>query len=417
MDKPSSGSINKPKALFLSPEAPYPTIGGGPLRSASILEFLSRHFAVHAIVFRHVHEPHPALSLRAGLVERADVIGLPHHPKTPLARAMRNSRRLALGRPPLIDRFAGFEEAISRIIRDERYEIAVLEHFWCAPYVEQIRPRANRVILDLHNIESVWHRSLAASESTMRAWALGRFATATVALERKWLPQFDAILATSTEDAQRVREIAPGVNVSVYPNAIPCIARPARQRQEQIVFSGNLEYPPNAGSVRYFSSEVWPLLRSRWPNLRWKIIGKHPEAVVEITRHDPRIELTGFVEDAIQLLAEASVAVVPMLAGSGTRIKILEAWAAATPVVSTSLGAEGLECRDGEHLLIADAPEDFADAVARLLASHEDRIQIGNAGRRLYEQNYTWEAAWPSLESVIGNYPIPQRSNYTKHQA
>lgn len=404
MDRPSNGSSRKPRALFLSPEAPYPAIGGGPMRSASVLEYLARHFAVHAIIFRHVHEPDPALALPAGLVDRLDVIDLPHHPKTHLARAMRNSRRLLVGRPPLVDRFAGFAESIAALVAHSQYDTAIIEHFWCAPYVEQLRPRATRVILDLHNIESVWHRSLAGSEHPARAWALRRFATASVALERKWWPQFDTLLAASHKDAARVREIAPDTNVAVYQNAVPWIAQPPRPELEEVVFSGNLEYPPNADAVRFFATNIWPSLRSRWPKLRWKIVGKHPEAVAKIVAADSSIALTGFVEDAVALLAEARVAVVPMLSGSGTRIKILEAWAAGTPVVSTSLGAEGLECRDREHLLIADRPEQFADAVSKLLASPEERARIGAAGRKLYERNYTWEAAWRILDSIVGNY-------------
>jgi glycosyltransferase involved in cell wall biosynthesis len=95
------------------------------------------------------------------------------------------------------------------------------------------------------------------------------------------------------------------------------------------------------------------------------------------------------------------VAVVPVLAGSGTRVKILEAWAARTPVVSTRLGAQGLECRDREHLLLADDPESFTAAVSELLALPDDRARIGAAGRRLYEERYTWQAAWKALDSVL----------------
>ncbi len=113
------------------------------------------------------------------------------------------------------------------------------------------------------------------------------------------------------------------------------------------------------------------------------------------------------MEDAVASLAEAQVAVVPLLAGSGTRLKILEAWAAGTAVVSTTLGAEGLDARDGEHLLLADQPDGFADAVSGLLASPMDRARIGAAGRRLYEQRYTWPGVWRDLEGVIGNLSIP----------
>jgi polysaccharide biosynthesis protein PslH len=409
MNKPPSASAKKAKALFLSPEAPYPAIGGGPLRSASLLEYLASQFSVHAIVFRQPGDPGPALAVPAGRIAKLDVLDLPFHSKHPVARSLRNARRLFRNTPPLVDRFAGFESAIAALLSGNRYECAIIEHSWCAAYLEQLRPHAKRVVLDLHNLESLWHQSMAAHESPLRAWALRRFATASVALERKWWPRFDSILTTSTADAAFVRKIARDVPIAIFPNALPEVPGPVRCERQEIVFSGNIEYAPNAQAIRFFQRDIWPSLRARWPDLRWKIVGKNPDAVSALVRGDPRIEMTGFVEDAVTTLSQAQVAVVPLLSGSGTRIKILEAWAAGTAVVSTTLGAAGLEGCDGEHLLLADRPDHFADAVSRLLASPPERARIGAAGRRLYEQSYTWPAAWRSLDSVFGNEPVPEK--------
>src|SRR5262249_10925330 len=112
---------------------------------------------------------------------------------------------------------------------------------------------------------------------------------------------------------------------------------------------------------------------------------------------DPRIELTGPMTDAIAAIAPAKVAIVPLLAASGTRLKILEAWAAGTAVVSTALGAEGLNGRDSEHLLVADDPANFADSVSHLLSSEEARRKLEIAGRALYERSYTWDSVWSRL--------------------
>jgi glycosyltransferase involved in cell wall biosynthesis len=403
MGTPPSDSGRKPKAFFLSAEAPYPAVGGGALRSASLLEYLARSYAVHAVVFRQSCDPSPGLAIPPGRVDKLDVIDLSYHSKQPIARAMRNAWRIIRNRPPLVDRFSGFADHISKLLTGEQYEIAVIEHFWCAPYVAQVRPHTKSVILDLHNIESVWHSRLAASENAARSWALGRFATASVALERRLLPKFDLILATSDSDAELARQLAPGTNVSVYPNALPETAQPRRLEQQAIVFSGNLEYPPNISAVRFFRENIWPILEARWPELKWRILGKNPGAVRHIVAGHPRIELTGFVEDAVTVLAECQVAVIPVLAGSGTRVKILEAWAAGTPVVSTTLGAEGLDCSHEAQLLIADEPQRFADAVTRLLASPLDRVRIGSAGRLLFEERYTWPAAWKTLDAILGN--------------
>jgi glycosyltransferase involved in cell wall biosynthesis len=385
-------------ALFLAPEAPYPLTGGGPLRSASLLHYLARGHHVDVILFRQPGAPDPAAALPPGLVQRSIVLDLPVNRRTAAAKMWRNAHRLVRQTPPLIDRFSGFETAIERFLSGRQYEVAIVEHFWCAPNADTIAPHARRTLLDLHNIESILHERCAATESGPAAVAHRIFARACGDLERIWLSRYSGLLVTSEVDAARVREIAPGVPTTIYPNTIPTRPAPLRQEEEVIVFSGNLEYHPNISAVRWFRQEIWPILRQRWPHLKWRLVGKNPEAVLRYTTGDSRIETTGAVEDAVIELARAKVAVVPLLAGSGTRFKILEAWAAGTPIVSTALGAEGLPVQTGENILLADSPGAFADAVSRLLESAEDRRRMAMAGRMLFEQEFTWEAAWKKLE-------------------
>jgi glycosyltransferase involved in cell wall biosynthesis len=402
MSSPSSASGSKPKALFLAAEAPYPTMGGGPIRAASVLEYLAGRFSVHAIFFREPGAPHPAAAIPVGKVDRVDVIDLPFHSKRPAARMLRNISRLVGNRAPLMDRFSGFEAPIERCMAGRNYDAAFIEQFWCAPYVRQIRPRAQRVFVDLHNVESAWHRSMASSESGLHRWGHGRFAEAALRLERSFLPLFDSVLTTSCSDAKLVQAIAAAARVAVYPNTLPLMVPPPRADRQEVVFSGNLEYAPNMGAVQFFNRNIWPALQSRWPNLKWKILGKNPgQFVRDLAARDSRIEVTGFVEDAVAVIAQSQVAIVPLLAGSGTRIKILEAWAAATPVVSTTLGAEGLEFNDREHLVLADNAESFTAAVSEMLALPVNRERIGSAGRRLYEEHYTWQTAWKALAAVL----------------
>ena len=235
-------------------------------------------------------------------------------------------------------------------------------------------------------------------EGSATAFAHRVFRRASLDLERIWLPRFSQLLAVSESDAELARAIAPGARITVYPNAIPLAPAPPRNHEEVIVFSGNMEYHPNRSAVRFFRREVWPRLREQWPRLIWRLVGKNPQAVCQFTSGDPRIEVQGQVDDAIRELARARAAVVPLLAGSGTRLKILEAWAAGLPVVSTTLGAEGLGARDGEHLLLADGAAAFSAAVSRLLACSDLRENLGAAGRLLLEREFTWEKAWKKLD-------------------
>jgi glycosyltransferase involved in cell wall biosynthesis len=175
---------------------------------------------------------------------------------------------------------------------------------------------------------------------------------------------------------------------------------PERIKTHEIVFSGNLEYHPNISAVSHFHQRIWPLIRKEWPDVKWRLVGKNHEAMRRRLSGDSRIHVTGPVENAIDALAPCQVAIAPILSGSGTRIKIIEAWAAGLPVVSTSLGAEGLPGRHGEHLLLADTPGKFALAVSSLLRSEELRERLGRNGRALYERELTWESAWRALRRV-----------------
>lgn len=387
----------KPSALVLSPEAPYPLHGGGALRTASLIRYLVRHYEVDLIVFREPSAPDPLASLPSGLVRSVHVIQLPHHGNTASARVVRNGVRLLRGVPPLVDRFSGCEKQLAAATRGRHYHIAVAEHFWCAPYADQLARLSGRTVLNLHNIESVLHAGCALTEPWIAATAHRHFQAICLRLEKRWLPRFSCLLAASEQDARRVRDICPQANVTVYRNALPWAPLPQRAEENIIAFSGNLEYHPNQTAVRFFSERIWPRLRQRWPELVWRLIGKNPHAVAQYTGGDARIQVTGPVEDAVTELAAAKVVVSPLLTGSGTRLKILEAWAAARPVVSTRIGAEGLTARDGENILLADNAEEFSAAISHLLENSPLRRHLGGNGRSEFETNYTWEAAWRDL--------------------
>ena len=367
MKQQSACSQNR--ALFLAPEVPQMGTGGGGLRSASLLEYLRMRYDVQVASFT-----------------------LPHHSKHFAARAWRNGRRLLRGVPPLIDRFAGFEKQLRL---DGRYRVAVIEHFWCAPYAALIRPHCDVLVLDLHNVESELAATHARATRGLESIAHRRFADAYKKLEREWIPKFDLILAASDKDRARVAHS----HVVVYPNALPLIEAPLVKEENCVVFSGNLEYHPNIEAVRWFRSAIWPHLRERNTELTWNLVGRNAEAVLPLVKSDPRVRVTGAVDDAIAAIAKARVVVVPLLSGSGTRFKILEAWAAERAVVSTTIGAEGLEARDGEQLLIADDPMQFARAVQGLLDDAGRGRKLGEAGRRLYLDRYTWLTAWEKLAS------------------
>jgi glycosyltransferase involved in cell wall biosynthesis len=389
--------MSRPAAVVITPEAPYPMHGGGAIRTASLLHYLSPRYDLDLILFRQARDSDPALSLPPGLVRNSWTITLPFHSRRPVPWLLRNGKRWLTGAPPLLHRFSGQASEIESHLAGHRYDLGLIEHFWCAPYVEQLAPICARTVLDLHNIESELHASCARSGSWPLSTAHARFARVYRQEEMRWMPRFSRLLCTSEEDAGRAQDLSPDSQVTLYPNALPRVPLPVAYEEEVIGFSANFEYHPNIAAVRFLMKEIWPGLAARFPGLKLRLIGKNPQAVSAYVNGNPRVEATGPVEDAIRELARVKVAIVPLVSGSGTRLKIIEAWAAARAVVATSIGAEGLGAIPGTNIVLADTPANFAASVGELLGSNHRRGRIGCAGRHTYEEGFTWEAAWRNL--------------------
>jgi polysaccharide biosynthesis protein PslH len=364
MSKPCAEA---PRALLLAPELPALGVGGGPLRTESLRQYLARNYEVDVVTLR-----------------------LRKFSKSMPARALRNVARLVRGVPPLFDRYSGYEAQLRASLAHTHYDVAVVEHFWCASYAPLLRPLCDRLVLDLHNIESALAATHTQAAHGTERWLSRRFANMYAALEKQSLPAFDTLLVTSDADRARVNH----PDVRIYPNAVPAVPLPTVAEHGVVAFSGNLEYHPNIEAVRWFAREVWPRIAVG----EWHLIGRNAHAIESIVRDVKRVRIIGPVDDAVGSLAASRICVVPLLSGSGTRFKIIEAWAAGRAVVSTTIGAEGLPARAGEHLLLADTPEDFAEAVLRLWNDADARTQLGRAGRALYESRLTWDAAWNELD-------------------
>ncbi len=391
----------RPRALFLTPEPPYPLHGGGAYRSASLLHYLAGKYDVDLVGFREPGSPHPAAALPVGLAHPIGVIELTPHSRSKTARALRNLNRAVRGVAPLNDRFDRYGVQLDRLLDGRAYEVAILEHFWTAGYARVLAKHSRRIVLDLHNLESEFYGSTAKTAGMLAAPFFRRFASAAHRMEKKYLHRFDQLLAPSASDREKIGLVNPRARVVVYPNAIPMKARPQVAKENVVVFAGNLEYAPNKAGVEYFAALVWPRLRRERPELRWEVVGRNGEAVAAALRGVEGAVLVGPVDDAFPRIAKAKVAVVPVFSGSGTRVKIVEAWAAGTPVVSTPFGAAGLDAVPGEQLYVAEGVSDFFTSISNLLDSSDKQRQLAEAGRRFYEQRYTWEAAWRCLSITV----------------
>jgi len=233
-------------------------------------------------------------------------------------------------------------------------------------------------------------------------------------LVRRLARQFDAITLVSDEEARLLEKIAPIHNLlTVVPNGVDLhlydgdFGSPV---PDSLIFPGALTFFANYGAMAYFLEEVYPLVKARQPRTVLRITGKTDGVDLSALPAGDGVIFTGYLDDIRPAVAQSWACVVPLKVGGGTRLKILEALALGTPVVATSKGAEGLEATPGEDILVADEPEDFADAVLRLLDDQALRAKLAANGRRLVEESYSWEVCARRLEQLL-HQVVEQRRN------
>jgi glycosyltransferase involved in cell wall biosynthesis len=297
--------------------------------------------------------------------------------------------------------------ALDGLLRARRFDIVNLEftslghyEFRQAPHGEQ--PPA--LVVDSHNIDYDLARQYAAvgNGSARRLYAAVNWRK----LRREELGTYrdaDGVYLCSATDERRLLDQAPGLRTMVIPNAADVDFYQPRSTDpvpdgRTVVFFGLLSYAPNVDAVTYFVREIWPRIAAAHPEAHCKVIGGQPPPAL-LALAGPRIEFTGFVEDLRPHLAAAAAVVVPLRLGGGTRLKIVEAMAMGKAVVSTTLGAEGIEAVPDRDLLIQDNPDSFADAVIRVLADPDLGARLGQSARRLAVERYSWSGAARALEN------------------
>ena len=219
-------------------------------------------------------------------------------------------------------------------------------------------------------------------------------------LERRILRKFDRTLALSESDRHTLLELDPTLQVGVLP--VPVGIEPLRAAREsnRLVFVGAMHRDVNVDAMLYFCREILPLIRNQWSNIRLSIVGNKPPPEILNLRKDPNIEITGFVPALEPYYATATIFVAPLRIGGGIIVKILNAMAAGCPVVTTSIGNEGIGARPGVHLLTADEPAAFAQAVLMLLRDEKERLRLAENARAFVEPRFNITTTSGVLEEV-----------------
>jgi len=229
------------------------------------------------------------------------------------------------------------------------------------------------------------------------------------AAERRYLQKADHVIAVSENDREAFTRFLDPQKVTVTQTGADTeFFQPSGEQEmpNSLLFTGSMDWLPNEDGIFYFANEIFPLILAKAPDASLCVVGRKPSRrLQELASRVPNIQLTGWVEDVRPYLAQRAVCIVPLRIGGGTRLKIFEAMSMGKVVVSTSIGAEGLPVKNGEHLLLADDPASFAESTLRLLGNDSQRTQIGQAARHLVEENYSWATVSKgfdqALESVV----------------
>ncbi len=313
------------------------------------------------------------------------------------------------GRVYTIDAYesATFRGRLRALLRDEHFDLVHVDSLDLSTYLPEVR--GIPTVCTHHNVESaLLDRRSAQETGVLRRGYIRLQARRTRSEEARWAPRIDLNVTVSRHDADTLAAIAPAATIMVVPNGVDTAAfRPQQGVTDGIVFVGGRTWFPNRDAMEYFAHAILPRIRrSVHAPVRVTWVGRAGSEVGSRYQEDHGIELTGYVESIQPYVARAACYVVPLRVGGGTRLKILDAWAMGKAVVSTSVGCEGLDARDGQNILVRDEPEEFAEAVVAVLSDPDLRNSLGRAARRTAEQQYDWDviasSMIPAYESLLG---------------
>lgn len=303
------------------------------------------------------------------------------------------------------------QQAIDATVNREQYDLVICETVMLAGYR---LPPGVRLIIDQHNLEYELHRRTYQREKFgLRKFYSWVESQRLMPEELRRCREASLTLVTSERELNELKRREPSCVVALVPNGVDTeFFQPAilsKEVEQRLIFTGSMDYYPNTDAALYFAKHCWPLIQAQLPGATWTIVGKNPPPQILRLAELPGVTVTGSVADVRPHLDEAAVAIAPLLIGSGTRLKILEAFAMQKAVVSTSLGCEGLNVKNGRELFIEDKPEKFAAAVVSLMQDAALRQSLGRAGRKLVETTYSWEESSRRLLRALDELQVERQ--------
>jgi sugar transferase (PEP-CTERM/EpsH1 system associated) len=391
------------KILWAKIDFLHPTNRGGQIRTLEMLRRLHQRHEVHYIAYDDPASPE-GRKRACEYSTKSFPVNRPVPPRGSPAFAAQLVSNIASPLPLAVGRYrsAEMQRKIRSLIAAHKYDAIVADFLSITPNFESL----DEVVLFQHNVESsIWKRHASHASSPARRIYFGSQARRMEKFERATCRAVRQVISVSQEDSQTMQEwfgvdrichVPTGVDTDFFRPPDSATARSG------IVFVGAMDWLPNIDGARWFVSDVLPLIRAERPNFEVTFAGRNPKPDIrDLGANDPRIRITGTVPDVRPYLWGAAVSIVPLRIGGGTRLKIYESMAAGAPVVSTTVGAEGLDVSDGRDILLADNPKAFAAAVLQLLREPADREQIAVSARELVAQRFSWEKVTDRFESIL----------------
>ena len=393
------------RILQLSPQVPYPLVDGGKVSIFNITKYLA--LRGHQITFLALDRGGGADS---PMEEFCKLVTVPHSNANSRIRATRN---LFSSIPYNLSKYqsGSYEAALTRILEAQKFDIVHVDYIHMAHYGLICRKRSRLpLVLREHDVSSTIMERFA---ETLPFGPFKFYINTQVRRIRKYegaiASQYELCCAMSEEDKRRLMELHPSARVEVIPAGVEssyfAIPQPAEAIPNSISFFGGLDWIPNQDALRWFLDSVFPIIQKSQPDATLFIIGKSAPPDI-IARQSKHVVLRGFVPDLKQEVQRYSVTIAPFRIGGGMRLKILESFAMRIPVVSTSVGCEGIEAVPGKHLLVGDTVEEFASQVLCLLRDHALRRTLTENASKLAYRKYRWESVAEMFEKcyaeVIG---------------
>ena len=386
------------RVLFLTPQPPWPPHAGPAIRNYQLIAGAATRHQVYVLCFGGAGTDLSALD---EVCNWAGWVARPH--------PTRRDRIVQLLRSPKPDlalrlRSEAFAERLRFMLANQRFDVVQCEGLEMAPYLAVAREHSPQslLVLDEHNVEYVLQERIAAVSGMTGRWYSRVQARRLRKYESEALAASDGWIAVSEVDAALLKPLAAGKPHAVVPIGVTPEDHEPQEKSlassPRLFFAGKLDYRPNRDGLRWFCTRVWPLIRAEAPTAEFIIAGSGAGRG-SLWLRQPGIRLLGYLDDRefAQALGSAWVAVVPLRAGSGMRVKILEAFLWAKPVVTTSIGIEGIAALPGEHVRIGDTPEAFAAHTLELLRDRLLAEEQGQAAKRLAEELYDWRRFTPRL--------------------